>query len=66
MQLMGSPNTTDNEREGQVRCLNCLSRFKPPHGAEKALCPGCGMVWRISWINQKTPKIRGPEYPAKA
>ncbi|RKY89207.1 hypothetical protein DRQ09_01750 [candidate division KSB1 bacterium] len=47
-------------REGEVRCLNCFSRFRPAPGVERAFCPECKMEWRISWASKKTAKIRGP------
>jgi rRNA maturation endonuclease Nob1 len=48
------------ERESQVRCLKCFTRFGPPARAERAACPACGMEWRISWLDPTFPKIRGP------
>lgn len=47
-------------RIGEVRCLNCFERFRPPARAEKATCPKCGTEWRISWPDPKMAKIRGP------
>ncbi|MHC4931030.1 MAG: hypothetical protein ACYTGV_02420 [Planctomycetota bacterium] len=55
-------------REGEVRCLNCFGRFRPPSRAERARCPTCGIEWRISYPYPNTPKIRGPvweSYPVK-
>jgi DNA-directed RNA polymerase subunit RPC12/RpoP len=54
-------------REGEVRCLNCFTRFRPPSKSERAACPSCGIEWRISYPFPSTPKIRGPvwdKYPA--
>jgi hypothetical protein len=45
---------------GAVRCLNCLARFEPKPGADRAPCPNCAIEWRISWLNRTFPKIRGP------
>ena len=47
-------------REKQVRCQNCLERFKVLKGADRAACPKCEMVWRISWHHDGMAKIRGP------
>ena len=47
-------------RDGEVRCLNCFTRFRPAARAEKATCPKCDAEWRISWPYPKTAKIRGP------
>ena len=46
-------------RVGQVRCVNCFARFRPPPGVDKAICPNCGWEWYISWSG-KLAKIRKP------
>jgi hypothetical protein len=54
-------------REGELRCLNCFTRFRPAPSAERAKCPSCEIEWRISYPYPHTPKIRGPvweTYPA--
>lgn len=48
-----------SKRIGEVRCLNCFERFRPPPGSEKAACPACGWEWYISWAG-KLAKIRKP------
>jgi rRNA maturation endonuclease Nob1 len=48
------------DRNLQVRCLNCLERFKVTKGVEKESCPKCGMEWRIAWHDDGMAKIRGP------
>jgi hypothetical protein len=56
----------DKSRDGEVRCLNCFERFRPPAKSERTLCPACGVEWRISWPFPGTAKIRGPvweKYP---
>jgi hypothetical protein len=55
----GQPRQAQSSRVGEVRCLNCFVRFRPPPGAEKASCPGCGWEWYISWAG-KLAKIRKP------
>ena len=49
----------ESNRVGEVRCLNCFVRFRPPPGAEQASCPACGWEWHISWAG-KLAKIRKP------
>ena len=60
-ETMAAETKTDKKRGriGEVRCPNCLERFWPPRGAEKASCPGCGWEWFISWKG-KLAKIRKP------
>ena len=56
----------NNSRDGEVRCLNCFTRFVPPPRSEKVPCPSCGIEWRISWVSSTFAKIRGPvwdKYP---
>jgi rRNA maturation endonuclease Nob1 len=48
-----------SRRTGEVRCNGCLTRFRPPKGAEKATCPVCGWEWYISWSGDLA-KIRKP------
>lgn len=47
------------DRVGEVRCLNCFARFRPPLGVERATCPECNFEWYISW-KDKLAKIRKP------
>ena len=55
----GQRRQAESNRVGEVRCLNCFVRFRPPPGAEKASCPACGWEWYISWAGQLA-KIRKP------
>jgi len=48
-----------HKRIGEVRCLNCFKRFRPPVKVEKTVCPYCKMEWRLSWLGGMA-KIRGP------
>ena len=45
---------------GKFRCLNCFERITAPHGSKTIKCPKCGFEWRVSWIDPKFPRIRGP------
>ena len=55
----GQRRQGQSNRMGEVRCLNCFARFRPPSGAEKASCTACGWEWHISWAG-KLAKIRKP------
>ncbi|MEM3010617.1 MAG: hypothetical protein QXE76_02280 [Candidatus Bathyarchaeia archaeon] len=43
----------------EVRCVNCLQRFKVELKAEEATCPNCKTKYRISWPTPNQAKIRG-------
>ena len=45
---------------GKFRCVNCFERITAPHGSKTIKCPKCGFEWRVSWIDPKFPRIRGP------
>ena len=45
---------------GAFRCLNCFERISPSIGAKTYKCPHCSFEWRIFWINEDVPRIRGP------
>ena len=51
---------SSEQRDAEVRCLNCLARFRPSSGAAQAACPQCGALWRLTWYDEKSVKIRGP------
>jgi hypothetical protein len=48
---------SSKSRDGEVRCLNCLSRFRPGTQAERAVCPACEIEWRISWPYARTGPV---------
>lgn len=48
------------DSKGQVRCLNCFTRFTPELNAVKASCPECGTEWRVVWSSPNFVKVRGP------
>jgi len=52
--------TARGRTTGQIRCMNCLERIKPPEGAKSYKCPHCGFEWRISWLFPDVPRVRGP------
>jgi hypothetical protein len=47
---------------GQVRCHNpsCMGRLQPKPGEKTVKCPTCGMEYRIAWVKDGFPRIRGP------
>jgi hypothetical protein len=47
---------------GQVRCHNpsCMGRLTPKRGEPTVKCPVCSMEWRIAWVKDGFPRIRGP------
>jgi len=47
---------------GQVRCHNptCMGRLSPERGATQVKCPHCGLEWRVAWVKDGFPRIRGP------
>ena len=47
---------------GKIRCHNpsCMKRMEPAFGDERVKCQTCGMEYRIYWIGENLPCIRGP------
>jgi len=47
---------------GQVRCHNpsCMGRLQPQRGANQVKCPACGSEFRVAWVKDGFPRIRGP------
>ncbi len=47
---------------GQVRCHNpsCMGRLEPKSGEPTVKCPICHMEWRVAWVKEGFPRIRGP------
>ncbi|MEW6669978.1 MAG: hypothetical protein AB1512_32610 [Thermodesulfobacteriota bacterium] len=47
---------------GKVRCHNptCMERLEPKKGQETIKCPSCGLEFRIAWVKDGFPRIRGP------
>ena len=47
---------------GQVRCHNpsCMGRLQPKSGEPTVKCPVCHMEWRVAWVKDGFPRIRGP------
>jgi hypothetical protein len=51
---------------GKVRCHNptCMERLEPKKGDKTIKCPTCGMEFRIAWVKDGFPRIRGPVWDA--
>jgi len=47
---------------GQVRCHNpsCMGRLEPKPGQPTVKCSQCGSEWRVFWIKDGFPRIKGP------
>jgi len=47
---------------GKVRCHNptCMERLEPKKGDKTIKCPKCGMEFRVTWVKDGFPRIRGP------
>jgi len=47
---------------GKVRCHNpsCMERLEPKKGDNIIKCPTCGMEFRVTWVKEGFPRIRGP------
>lgn len=53
----------ERHAEMEVRCKNCIERFKIEPGVTSAKCPHCGEEYRISWPKPNLPYIRGKAKP---
>ena len=62
----GNLSTAESLRKtrtyGQVRCHNpsCMGRLQPKRGASQVKCPLCGSEFRVAWVKEGFPRIRGP------
>ena len=47
---------------GKFRCHNptCMERMVAKRGDKTIKCPTCGMEFRIAWVKDGFPRIRGP------
>ena len=47
---------------GKFRCHNptCMERLEPKKGDKTIKCPTCGMEFRVAWVKDGLPRIRGP------
>src|SRR4030042_1782461 len=46
---------------GKFRCHNptCMERLEPKKGDKTIKCPTCGMEFRVAWVKDGLPTIRG-------
>lgn len=47
---------------GKCRCPNptCMERLEPKKGDNTIKCPTCGCEFRVAWVKDGFPRIRGP------
>lgn len=47
---------------GKFRCHNptCMERLEPKKGDKTIKCPTCGLEFRVAWVKDGFPRIRGP------
>ena len=47
---------------GKFRCHNpnCMGRLQPEAGDKTIKCPECGLEFRVAWVKDGFPRIRGP------
>ena len=52
----------DTRTYGKFRCHNptCMERLVAKKGDKTIKCPTCGMEFRIAWVKDGFPRIRGP------
>jgi len=51
----------EGRRRAEVTCPACFMRLRPKQEAEKAKCPGCGMVLRMPLPYDRTAGGRGAD-----
>jgi hypothetical protein len=37
-----------------------MGRLQPERGAKQVKCPSCGSEFRVAWVKDGFPRIRGP------
>jgi hypothetical protein len=37
-----------------------MGRLQPDRGATQVKCPACGSEYRVAWVKDGFPRIRGP------
>lgn len=61
-QLSSAESLRKTRTYGKVRCHNpsCMGRIQPEPGEAQVECPTCHMQYRIAWVKEGFPRIRGP------
>lgn len=61
-QLSSAESLRKTRTYGKVRCHNpsCMGRIQPEPGQTQVECPICHMQYRIAWVKDGFPRIRGP------
>ncbi len=60
--LSGAESLRKTRTYGKFRCHNpsCMGRLQPEKGQEQIKCNECGMEFRVAWVKDGFPRIRGP------
>lgn len=60
--LSTAENLSKTRTYGKFRCHNprCMGRLEPKKGDKTIQCPVCGMMFRVAWVKEGFPRIRGP------
>ena len=56
-------NLRETRTYGKFRCHNptCMERLEVKEKGVKTIkCPTCGMEYRIAWVKDGFPRVRGP------
>jgi len=58
----GAEALRETRTYGKFRCHNptCMERLEPKKGQKTIKCPTCGMEFRVAWVKDGFPRIRGP------
>jgi hypothetical protein len=60
--ISGAESLRATRTYGKFRCHNptCMERLEPKKGDNTIKCPTCGMEYRVAWVKDGFPRIRGP------
>jgi len=60
--LSGAESLRKTRTYGKFRCHNptCMGRLEPKPGDKHVKCPLCSCEFRVAWIKEDFPRIRGP------
>ena len=60
--LSGAESLRKTRTYGKFRCHNptCMGRLEPKPGDDHVKCPVCKSEFRVAWVKEGFPRIRGP------
>ena len=60
--MSGAESLRATRTYGKVRCHNpsCMGRLEPKPGEPTVKCPVCQSEFRVAWVKDGFPRIRGP------